>query len=216
MQLQEWISGVLHQLSHFVIQLIERLGYAGLFAGMFAQAVGVPLPSELMLGFGGYLAYVHNFTYILVVLTGAAGDTAGAMLAYAIGYYGGRPLLQNFGRYLFIAQRELAAADRWFARFGNRAVLIIKLLPGVRAFGSYPAGVTRMNFGAFVGYTAIGASIFSLTFVTSGYLLGKHWIVIIEQIKPISIVLLSALAVGIVAWLIVRARMEKARRAGVA
>jgi len=176
----------------------------------------VPLPSELMLGFGGYLAYIHSFTYIFVVLVGAAGDTAGAILAYVIGYYGGRPLLLRFGKTFFIAQRELAAADRWFARFGNRAVLICKLLPGIRAFGSYPAGVTRMNFGIFVGYTAIGASIFSLFFVTSGYLLGRHWDRIVEQIKPISIITLSALVVGIVVWLIVRVRTEKARRAGVA
>ena len=207
---------VIHSISHFVIQLIKHLGYAGLFAGMFGQAVGVPLPSELMLGFGGYLAYIHNFTYILVVLVGAAGDTAGAILAYFIGYYGGRPLLLRFGKSFFIAQRELTAADQWFARFGNRAVLITKLLPGIRAFGSYPAGVTRMNFRVFVGYTAIGATIFSLVFVTSGYLLGKHWDVIVEQIKPISIVLLSALVIGIVVWLILRLRAEKARRAGVA
>jgi len=207
---------ILQHISQFVIQLIERLGYAGLFVGMFGQAVGVPLPSELMLGFGGYLAYMHSFAYVLVVLVGAAGDTAGAMLAYVIGYYGGRPLLLRFGKSFFIAQRELAAADRWFARFGNRAVLICKLLPGIRAFGSYPAGVTRMNFGIFVGYTAIGATLFSLAFVTSGYLLGKHWDVIVEQIKPISIVLLSALVIGIVVWLIVRMRIEKARRAGVA
>jgi membrane protein DedA with SNARE-associated domain len=207
---------VLQEISQFVIQLIERLGYAGLFVGMLGQAVGVPLPSELMLGFGGYLAYIHSFTYIFVVLVGAAGDTAGAILAYVIGYYGGRPLLLRFGKTFFIAQRELAAADRWFARFGNRAVLICKLLPGIRAFGSYPAGVTRMNFGIFVGYTAIGASIFSLFFVTSGYLLGRHWDRIVEQIKPISIITLSALVVGIVVWLIVRVRTEKARRAGVA
>ena len=207
---------ILQEISQFVIQLIERLGYAGLFVGMFGQAVGVPLPSELMLGFGGYLAYIHSFTYILVVLVGAAGDTAGACLAYAIGYYGGRPLLLRFGKSFFIAQREIVAADRWFARFGNRAVLICKLLPGIRAFGSYPAGVTRMNFGIFVGYTAIGASIFSLAFVTAGYHLGKHWDLVIEQIKPISIVLLSALVIGIVVWLIIRVRTEKARRAGVA
>src|ERR1700680_4365930 len=137
---------ILEAISQFVLDLITRLGYTGLFAGMFGQAVGVPLPSELMMGFGGYLAYAHKFAFVLVVLVGAAGDTLGAIPAYFIGFYGGRPLLLRFGRFFFIAQRELAAADSWFARFGSRAVLICKLLPGIRAFRSYPAGVSRMNF----------------------------------------------------------------------
>jgi len=132
------------------------------------------------------------------------------VVAYWIGYYGGRPLLTRFGRFFFIAQRELAAADAWFARFGSRAVLICKLLPGIRAFGSYPAGVTRMNFGVFLGYTAMGSAAFCTLFAEAGYHLGKHWDLIIEQIKPISIVLLAALAIGIAIWLVVRARMEKA------
>jgi membrane protein DedA with SNARE-associated domain len=203
---------VVQAISQFVLDLITRLGYTGLFAGMFGQAVGVPLPSELMLGFGGYLAFAGTFSFPLVVLVGAAGDTAGAVLAYFIGFYGGRPLLLRFGRFFFIAQRELAAADVWFARFGNRAVLICKLLPGIRAFGSFPAGVTRMNFAVFLGYTSLGALIWALFFVGLGYHLGKHWDVLIEQIKPISIGLLVALALAIIIWLIVRARAERIRR----
>ena len=203
---------VFHALSHFVLELIGRLGYAGLFVGMLGQAVGVPLPSELMLGFGGYLAFAHRFAFPLVVLVGAAGDTAGAVLAYFIGYYGGRPLLLRFGQFFFIAQREIAAADKWFARFGNRAVLICKLLPGIRAFGSFPAGVTRMNFAVFLGYTSLGALIWAVAFAGSGYLLGRHWVLLSEQLKPISIALFAALAVAIVVWLIVRARAERARR----
>jgi membrane protein DedA with SNARE-associated domain len=207
---------ILQDISQWVLELITRLGYTGLFAGMFGQAVGVPLPSELMLGFGGYLAYVHTFSYPLVVLVGAAGDTAGAILGYFIGYYGGRPLLLRFGTRFFIAQRELEAADRWFARFGNRAVLICKLLPGIRAFGSFPAGVTKMNFAIFLGYTALGAMIWSSVFVTLGFHLGKHWDLITEQLKPISIVLLVTLATAVVVWLVVRARAEKTRRANAA
>lgn len=202
---------ILQAVSQFVLDLISRLGYTGLMAGMFGQAVGVPLPSELMMGFGGYLAFVHTFNFLVVVLVGAGGDTLGAVAAYFIGYYGGRPLLTRFGRFFFIAARELAAADAWFARFGSRAVLVCKLLPGIRAFGSYPAGVTRMNFAVFLGYTALGSLIFCTTFAALGYHLGKHWDLIIEQIKPIGVGLLVALAIGIVIWLVARARSEKAR-----
>lgn len=203
-------------LSQFVLDLVARLGYTGLFLGMFGQAVGVPLPSELMLGFAGYLAFAHRFTFFAVFLVGAAGDTAGAIAAYLIGYYGGRPLLLRFGRFFFVAQRELAAADKWFARFGNRAVLICKLLPGIRAFGSFPAGVTRMHFGVFLAYTALGAMIWSLVFVGLGFHLGKHWDTITEQIKPIGIGLLAALVVAIVVWLVARALGERARRSNAA
>lgn len=207
---------VVQAISQFVLDLITRLGYTGLFAGMFGQAIGVPLPSELMMGFGGYLAFSGTFTFFAVVLVGVGGDTLGAIAAYLIGYYGGRPLLTRFGRTFFIAQRELEAADAWFARFGNRAVLVCKLLPGVRAFGSYPAGVTRMNFGVFVAYTALGSAIFCTSFAALGFHLGKHWDLIIEQIKPIGIGLLVALIIGVVVWLVVRARMEKAGRSTVA
>jgi membrane protein DedA with SNARE-associated domain len=202
---------ILETVSQFVLDLITRLGYGGLLAGMFGQAVGVPLPSELMMGFGGYLAFAHTFNFALVVLVGAGGDTLGAVAAYWIGYYGGRPLLTRFGRFFFIAQRELAAADAWFARFGNRAVLVCKLLPGIRAFGSYPAGVTHMNFAVFLGYTALGSVLFCSVFAALGYHLGKHWDLIIEQIKPIGAALLVAVALSIVIWLVVRARSEKAR-----
>ena len=207
---------ILEAISQFVLDLITRLGYTGLFAGMFGQAVGVPLPSELMMGFGGYLAYAHKFAFVLVVLVGAAGDTLGAIAAYFIGFYGGRPLLLRFGRFFFIAQRELAAADSWFARFGSRAVLICKLLPGIRAFGSYPAGVTHMNFAVFLAYTSLGAIIWSVLFAGLGYHLGKHWNLIVQQSKPISIGLLGALVLAVLIWLVIRARAEKARRSDAA
>ncbi|MBV8365272.1 MAG: DedA family protein [Candidatus Eremiobacteraeota bacterium] len=207
---------ILEAISQFVLDLITRLGYTGLFAGMFGQAIGVPLPSELMMGFGGYLAFVQTFKFLAVVLVGTGGDTLGAVAAYLIGYYGGRPLLTRFGRFFFIAARELAAADAWFARFGNRAVLVCKLLPGVRAFGSYPAGVTRMHFGVFLFYTALGSMVFCTSFAALGFHLGKHWDLIIEQIKPIGIGLLLAVVLAVVIWLIARARSVKAGRSSAA
>lgn len=202
----------LHAVSHFVIDLIARYGYAGLFAGMFGQAVGVPLPSELMLGFAGYLAYSHTLSFMLCVLVGTAGDTLGAVAGYYIGYYGGRPLILALGRRFPFAKRDLDAADKWFARFGSRAVLVIKLLPGIRAFGSLPAGVTRMHILVFIGYTALGALIWATLFVSLGFHLGKNWPMIVEHIKPIGISLLAAAVIAIVVWLIVQARADKSRR----
>lgn len=197
---------VIEAVGMWVKHLIATVGLPGLFGGMFGQAIGVPLPSELMLAFSGFLAWEGRFPFWGVIVAGAGGDTLGACLAYFIGYHGGRPLLERFGRYFFIAQRELQAADKWFDRFGRRAVLICKLLPGIRAFGSYPAGVTRMDFWVFLGYTSIGTLAWALIFGGLGFHLGKHWDVVGQYLRPITIGLIVVALITAAAWLIIRAR----------
>lgn len=189
---------LLHLVTLKVLTLIAKLGYLGLFFGMLGQAVGVPLPSEVMLSFGGYLAWSHDLSFVPVVLAGFAGDVAGAVIAYAIGYYGGRPLVLKFGSH---TARELQNAERWFARFGTRAVLICKLLPGVRAFASFPAGITRMSFWLFVAYTSLGSVIWCMAFASLGFHLGKHWDSLATYFRPISFGLIALVVVGIGFWI---------------
>ncbi len=196
-------------ITHLLMHMIAHLGYAGLFAGMLGQAVGVPLPSELMLSFAGYLASTHVLHLLPVIAAGAAGDVAGAIIAYLIGYYGGRPLLVRFGRLFFVRERELERADEWFARYGRRAVLILKLLPGVRAFGSYPAGVTRMAPGAFLAYTAIGSTIWSAFFCEVGYTLGRNWSLLGAYARPASFILLALVVAAVVGWIWIHVRAER-------
>jgi len=202
-----------HQLEQdltlFIIRVISHLGYAGLFAGMMGQAIGVPLPSELMLSFSGYLASSHVLEIVPVIIAGTAGDFAGAILAYLLGFYGGRPLLLRFGRIFFVHEREIERADRWFARYGSRAVLATKLLPGIRAFGSYPAGVTRMPAATFLLYTFLGSVIWCTLFSEIGYTLGRNWARLGVYARPASFVLLALLVVAIVIWLWVHFRAER-------
>jgi membrane protein DedA with SNARE-associated domain len=193
----------------WILAVISRLGYAGLFGGMFGQAVGVPLPSEIMLAFSGYLASTHVLEIIPVMIAGAAGDFCGAILAYLVGYYGGRPFVMRFGRVFFVGERELERADEWFARYGSTAVLILKLLPGVRAFGSFPAGVTRMQLAPFLTYTLLGSVIWSMLFAGIGYTLGKNWDLLGVYARPASFILLGLVAVAIVAWLWSHFRAER-------
>jgi membrane protein DedA with SNARE-associated domain len=193
----------------WIIGVISHLGYAGLFAGMLGQAVGVPLPSEIMLAFSGYLASTHVLDIIPVMAAGTAGDTSGAIIAYLVGYYGGRPFLLRFGKMFFVRERELERADEWFARYGTRAVLILKLLPGVRAFGSFPAGVTRMRVAPFLGYTLLGSVIWSVLFSGIGYTLGKNWVLLGAYARPASFILLALVAVAIIGWLWVHFRAER-------
>jgi membrane protein DedA with SNARE-associated domain len=198
-----------HQLTWWIIRVISHLGYAGLYGGMLGQAIGVPLPSELMLSFSGYLASTHVLGLVPVIAAGTLGDLSGAIIAYFIGYYGGRPLLIRFGRSLFIREREMERADAWFARYGSRAVLLTKLLPGIRAFGSYPAGVTRMPMAVFVPYTLVGSAIWCAAFSELGYALGKNWARLGAYARPASLILLAMVAIAVVAWVWIHLRAER-------
>lgn len=205
---------VFHAVTLWILDVISKAGYGGVFAGMTLQATGfVPLPSEVMMSFGGYLADAGKLVLWIVIFCGALGDVSGAIIAYGIGYYGGRPLVLRFGKFFFVRHAELERADRWFARFGSRAVLICKLLPGIRAFAALPAGITRMRFWVFVGYTAIGAAIWSTLFATIGYTLGKNWAVLEPLFRKFALLLLLLLlgAIGIWLWTHFRAEKETAK-----
>jgi len=202
----------MHALEHatsWIIGVISHFGYVGLFVGMFSQAVGIPLSSEVQLAFAGYLASTHVLEIIPVMIVGAAGDISGAIIAYLIGYYGGRPFLLRFGRFFFVHEREIERADEWFARYGSRAVLVLKLLPGIRAFGSFPAGVTRMAFGIFLGWTTLGAAIWSVLFAGIGYVLGRNWVLLGGYARPASFILLGLVVVAAIGWILIHIRAER-------
>ncbi len=202
---------IIHAVTHWVVDLIYHLGYAGLTLGMFGQAVGVPLPSEVMMSFGGYLAFARDLTLPLVIAAGTFGDTAGALLAYAIGFYGGRPFLVRFGRLFFVRQHEIDRADRFFEKHGVKAVFICKLLPGIRAFASFPAGVTHMPLALFVLYTLAASLIWCTGFAVIGFALGKHWDAVTHYLRPISISLLALLVVAVIVWLVLHFRAERVK-----
>ena len=201
---------MLHAATVWVLELIKHLGYAGLFGGMMLQATGfVPLPSEVMLMFGGYLASAHSLTLWIVIAAGALGDTTGAVVAYVIGYYGGRPLLERFGKIVFVRHAELVRAEQWFDRFGSRAVFICRLLPGIRAIGSLPAGIARMHVAVFLGYTFFGAAIWSTLFATIGFTLGRNWATLEPLFRKFSVLLLALVVLAIGFWIWTHFRAQK-------
>ena len=204
---------IIQAVSHWVVDFIHRLGYVGLTLGMFGQAVGVPLPSEVMMAFGGYLAFARDLTLPLVIAAGTFGDTAGAVLAYAIGSYGGRPFLERFGRLFFVRKHEIDRADDFFERHGVKAVFICKLLPGIRAFASFPAGVTHMPLTPFILYTLAASLIWCTGFALIGFVLGKHWDLVSHYLRPVSIGLLALAVIAGVVWLVAHFRAERAQRA---
>ena len=165
----------LELLSRFITMTISGWGYGGIVVLMAIESACIPLPSEIILPFAGYLVFSGRFELWAVALAGAVGCNLGSAVAFAVGYYGGRPWAERYGRHLLLAPRELDRAERWFARHGNATVFFARLLPVVRTFIALPAGVARMPFGRFNLYTFLGSLPWCYALAYAGVKLGEHW-----------------------------------------
>ncbi len=166
------VSGFLAQA---IISVLSRAGYAGLAGLMAIESACVPLPSEIILPFAGYLVFLGRMNLFLVASVGAIGCNIGSEIAYEVGRYGGRPTVERWGKYLLITGEDLEQADRFFRRFGNIAVLIARMLPVVRTFIAFPAGMSGMHRLRFHLYTFIGSWPWCLLLAYVGMLLGDKW-----------------------------------------
>ena len=141
----------------FIKSVIAATSYGGVALLMAIESACIPLPSELIMPFAGYLVYEGTMNLFWVATAGAIGCNLGSLVAYEIGCYGGRPLVEKYGRWILLSRRELDWADRFFARWGYLAVFIARLLPVVRTFIALPAGIARMPRGRFHLYTFLGS-----------------------------------------------------------
>lgn len=159
----------------FIIATISSTGYLGIAGLMAIESACIPLPSEIIMPFSGYLVSTGRFDLTLAATAGAVGCNIGSTIAYLAGRAGGRPFLEHWGERLLISRRDLAAADRFFARFGAFAVLIGRLLPVIRTFIAFPAGIVRMRQLTFQLYTFIGSWPWCYGLAFIGYRLGQRW-----------------------------------------
>ena len=169
------MSKLLALLAGFVISTISTLGYGGIVLLMAIESACIPLPSEIIMPFSGYLVFRGEFALWIVALSGAIGCVLGSLAAYWVGARGGRPLAEKYGRYILVSQHDLALADRWFEHHGDIIILIGRLLPVVRTFIAFPAGVARMPVLKFIIYTFIGSLIWCWALAWIGLRLGEHW-----------------------------------------
>ena len=169
------VGRIIEILSAFIVATISTLGYAGIVLLMAIESACIPLPSEIIMPFSGYLVYTGRFNIWLVSVAGAFGCVVGSLVAYWVGMYGGRPLIEKYGRYVLISHHDLDFADRWFARFGEVIVFASRLLPVIRTFIAFPAGVARMNLKKFVIYTFAGSLPWCLGLAYVGQKLGEQW-----------------------------------------
>jgi len=193
-------SKVLAAITAFVTGTISSLGYLGIVGLMAIESACIPLPSEIIMPFSGFLVWEGRFNLWLTGLAGAVGCVVGSVAAYWIGYCGGRPLVHRYRRYLLISARDLQRADQWFERYGDSTVFFSRLLPVVRTFISLPAGIARMRFGRFCLYTFLGSFPWCLALSYFGYRLGQHWQSIRTYFHDLDIVVLVGIVAAVIWW----------------
>lgn len=169
------ISNIIATLSAFIVHVISGGGYLGILALMTIESACIPLPSEVIMPFSGYLVFTGRFHLLWVATVGALGCNLGSLIAYEIGAYGGRPLVERYGSYILLSRRELDLADRFFARWGSATVFFSRLLPVVRTFIALPAGIARMPRLRFHIYTFAGSWPWCLGLAWVGLKLGEKW-----------------------------------------
>ncbi len=189
--------------SNFTINLIGSLGYWGVFIGMSLESACIPIPSEIIMPFSGFVVWQGNtnMTLIGITIIGALGNLTGSLIAYFVGLKGGRPLLEKYGKYLLITHSKLELADSWFLKYGGEAVLISRVLPIIRTFISLPAGIGRMDIKKFILYTFIGSLPWSFALGYIGVQLGPNWEIIRGYFHTLDIIVAIGL-LGIIGYLI--------------
>jgi membrane protein DedA with SNARE-associated domain len=191
------IAWIIETLAKFIIDTISSSGYLGIMILMGIESACIPLPSEIIMPFSGYLVFRGDFELFRTGLAGAFGCVVGSVPAYYLGLYGGRPLVEKYGKYVLISHRDLDLADRWFERYGDWAIFFSRLLPVVRTFISFPAGVARMNFTRFVIYTFSGSFPWCLGLAYIGMKLGENWDTLGVYFHRFDIVIGILIALGV-------------------
>jgi membrane protein DedA with SNARE-associated domain len=166
---------VLNSVVDAITRLIDHHGFPAVLGLMTLESACIPVPSEVVQLFAGYLVSAHRLGFVAAVSAGVLGNVVGSWIAWGVGYRGGRPFIARYGRYLHVTPERMARADRWFERRGEITVLIGRCLPIVRTFISLPAGVARMPFWRFTLFTLIGCVPWVLALTVIGYEAGPAW-----------------------------------------
>ena len=186
----------------FLHSVLNAIGWPGVVAIMTLESANIPIPSEVTMPLAGWMlvqarglplwqAALHGGVW------GAVGCTLGSVISYLLGYFGGRPFLERWGKYILVTPRDLRQADRWFARWGDWAAFISRLLPIVRTFISFPAGVVRTRFVHFTLYSFVGSFIWCSLLAVAGYAFGSEWERIREIMRPFDIPIAIAVVGGL-------------------
>jgi len=196
-------------IANFILNTISHLGYFGIFLTMLIESASIPLPSEIIMPFSGFLISEGKFNFYLVVFIGALGNLAGSIIMYAFGFWGQEAVVRKFvrgwGRFL-INEEELVAGEKWFRKYGEAVILLSRITPVIRTFISLPAGVVKINFAKFCFLTFIGSLIWSALLTFIGIKLGENWNVIEPFFRKFDIVIIGSGIILLIAYIVFKYR----------
>ncbi|HEU5120522.1 MAG TPA: DedA family protein [Candidatus Nitrosocosmicus sp.] len=202
------------EIINIITSLVSSYGYLGLFIAAFAETIFPPIPSEVIFPLAGFIGFQSNFTYFetfVMAVCGAVGATIGAVLIYFISLKIGRIAIIKIGKYVFVSERKIESAEKWFEKYGIYAVFLGRMAPGVRELISVPAGIAKMPIGKFTIFTFLGSLIWSIALVFSGYFLGNSWDKLSELLSKY-FPILSALIIGILTGVVIFYLVIKKKR----
>lgn len=175
--------------------IIESIGYLGIFILMTLESAGIPIPSEIVVTFAGYLASEGRMDFWMVVIVSSLANLTGSIIFYYIGIHVGRPFIKRYGKYLLMDERHLEITEEWVRRYGNLAIFIGRVTPAIRTYISIVAGIGLMDLAPFIILTIIGSLIWNFMLAYIGLLLGEHWETILPYLDYIAII---AVIIGII------------------
>jgi membrane protein DedA with SNARE-associated domain len=191
----------------FRTQLISSWGYAGIFITMTLESALIPIPSEVVIPFAGFLAYMGEMNIWLIVLFSSLANVTGSIIAYEIGKYLGRGFVERYGKYVLLNMGHLKLIEGWFEKYGSLTVLFCRMLPLVRTVNALPAGMGKMNFPKFCIFTFIGSIPWNLALVLVGYLLKENWR-ILEKYSLYIDILAVFVAAAVIFYIVRRIRVS--------
>lgn len=190
---------------NFINSIYQLIQWPGVILLMAIESACIPIPSELIMPLAGWLLVKnagHPASFLFLAgFFGAIGNLIGSWVAYGVGMWGGRPLLEKWGKYILISRGDLDRADSWFKKYGTLSIFISRLLPAVRTFISLPAGIARMNFLKFSIYSLVGSFIWSVALASAGYVIGEHWEEIRTVMRPFDWVFLGIFVLLVVYYI---------------
>lgn len=169
------IEKIISIIAAWIMSVISTMGYGGIVLLMAIESACIPLPSEIIMPFAGFLVFKGEMTLWIVAFAGALGCVLGSIPAYYVGMFGGRPLAEKYGKYILLSKHDLDLADHLFEKHGEIIIFIARMLPAVRTFIAFPAGVVRMNMTKFITYTFIGSFIWCWLLAYAGMKFGENW-----------------------------------------
>ena len=191
-------------MTEFILEIMSKFGYFGMFLTMILEAVIIVIPSEFVLATGGILASQKIFSFWGSFLTGLFGSVFCAVIIYLMGRFGGRPFIDKYGKYFFMKKEDIEKSEKWFKKYGMYAAFIGRNFPIVRTFISLPIGVMKLNFMRFLIYTTLGSIPWTFIFVYVGYTLGNNWLLLKNYTSRLKLPIIVILIILILRYLIIK------------